>query len=49
MTKRNLFEELKQGLKEIKAFKEKKITLRTHHFEKRLEKNLTKIDLAFGV
>lgn len=33
--KRNLFEELKQGLEEIKAHKEKKITLRTHVIQKK--------------
>jgi putative transcriptional regulator len=33
--KRNLFEELKQGLEEIKAHKAKKITLRTHEIEKK--------------
>lgn len=33
--KRNLFEELKQGLEEVKAHKEKKITLRTHVIDKK--------------
>ncbi len=33
--KRNLFEELEQGIKEIKAHKMGKITLRTHTFEKK--------------
>jgi len=32
--KRNLFAELKQGIKEIKAHREGKITLRTHIFKK---------------
>ncbi len=31
--KRNLFEELKQGIQEIKDYKAGKITLRTHKFE----------------
>ena len=30
--KRNLFEELKQGIDEINAYKSSKITLRTHSF-----------------
>ncbi|MGD0465209.1 MAG: helix-turn-helix domain-containing protein [Gammaproteobacteria bacterium] len=34
MTKRNLFKEIKLGLKEIKAHQKGKITLRTHVFEK---------------
>ena len=34
MAKRNLFKELKLGLKEIKAHQKGKITLRTHTFEK---------------
>lgn len=34
--KRNLFEELKQGIQEIKDHKAGKITLRTHKVEKRL-------------
>lgn len=33
--KRRLFDELKQGLEEIKAYQEKKITLRTHVIEKK--------------
>src|ERR1700722_5217113 len=33
--KRNLFEELTQGLEEIKKHKAKKITLRTHVIEKK--------------
>lgn len=33
--KRNLFEELKRGLNEIKAHRGKKITLRTHVIEKK--------------
>jgi putative transcriptional regulator len=33
--KRNLFEELKQGIQEIKDHKAGKITLRTHKIEKR--------------
>jgi putative transcriptional regulator len=33
--KRNLFEELKQGISEIKAHKAGKITLRTHKIEKK--------------
>ena len=34
MRKRNLFEELKQGIEEIKAHKAGKITLRTHTVKK---------------
>lgn len=34
MSKRNLFQELKRGIKEIKAHNEGKITLRTYRFEK---------------
>ena len=30
--KRNLFEELKQGIEEINSYKEGKITLHTHSF-----------------
>lgn len=33
--KRNLFEELKQGIREIKDYKASKITLRTHKIKKR--------------
>ena len=33
--KRNLFEELRQGIKDINAYKAGKITLRTHKFEKK--------------
>jgi len=33
--KRNLFEELKQGIQEIKDYKAGKITLRTHKIEKK--------------
>ena len=33
--KRNLFEELKQGIQEIKGYKAGKITLRTHKIKKR--------------
>ena len=34
MAKRNLFKELKLGLKEIKSHQKGKFTLRTHTFEK---------------
>ncbi len=34
MTKRNLFEELEQGLKEAKAHDQGKMTLRTHKIDK---------------
>lgn len=33
--KRNLFEELKQGIREIKDYKAGKITLRTHKIDKK--------------
>jgi putative transcriptional regulator len=33
--KRNLFEELKQGIEEINAYKAGKITLRTHVIERK--------------
>jgi putative transcriptional regulator len=33
--KRNLFEEIKQGIQEIKDYKAEKITLRTHKIEKK--------------
>ena len=33
MNKRNLFEELKQGIDEIQGSEDKKITLKTHHVE----------------
>lgn len=32
--KRNLFEELKQGLEEVKAHRKKKVSLRTYVIEK---------------
>jgi len=41
--KRNLFEELKQGIDEIDAHKHGKITLRTHRFE---QHPLPKVDAA---
>lgn len=34
MTKRNLFDELKQGIDEIDAHQQKKITLRNHKIQK---------------
>ncbi len=43
MSKRNLFQELKQGIKEIKAHNKGKITLRTYSFEK---KSPPKVDAA---
>lgn len=43
MKKRNLFQELKQGIKEIKAHNKCKITLRTYKFEK---KSIPKVDAA---
>jgi putative transcriptional regulator len=42
--KRNLFEELKQGVEDINAHKARKMTLRTHHVEK---KPRPKIDASF--
>lgn len=39
--KRNLFEELKQGIHEIKAHKAGKITLRTHKMEKKPRPTIT--------
>lgn len=39
--KRNLFEELKQGILEIKDHKARKITLRTHKIEKKPYPTLT--------
>ena len=44
--KRSLFEEIKQGILEIKAHKTKKITLRTHEFSK---KPRPKISAAFAI
>lgn len=43
MTKRNLFDELKTGIKEVKAHNKGKITLRTHTYKK---KPLPKVDAA---
>lgn len=42
--KRNLFEELKQGIEEINAYKAEKITLRTHKITK---KPLPTVDAHF--
>ena len=42
--KRNLFEELKKGVDDINAYKAQKMTLRTHHVEK---KSRLKIDATF--
>lgn len=39
--KRNLFEELKQGIQEIKDHKAGKITLRTHKLEKKPRPTIT--------
>ena len=44
MTKRNLFKEIKQGVKEIKAHKAGKITLRTCEIEKKPQPS---IDASF--
>ena len=42
--KRNLFEELKQGIEDINAYKAGKITLRTHKIESRAR---PKVDAKF--
>jgi putative transcriptional regulator len=39
--KRNLFEELKQGIRELKDHKAGKITLRTHKLEKKARPTIT--------
>ena len=43
MSKRNLFKELEQGLKEVKAHKKGKISLRSHSFERKPQ---PKVDAA---
>ena len=35
MSKRSLFRELEQGIREIKSYKKRKISLRTHTFERK--------------
>lgn len=37
--KRNLFEELKQGIEQIAAYRAGKIKLRTHKFKQKLRQN----------
>jgi len=49
MVKRNLFEELQEGLEDVKAFEAKKITLKTTNIELKKRKISRDIEIKLSI